>query len=105
MHLLSLERQQVHPDPLAPPSRSGNGSAGRHGPDHPDPTRTSARLWPALPVEAGGQTGDQARDEGTSTPPRDPWPALPDDRELWTPAVAAYDADRLAWLDREQAGD
>ncbi|MFI2647998.1 hypothetical protein [Micromonospora fulviviridis] len=39
-------------------------------------------------------------------PRHDPWPALPDDRGLWAPAVAtAGDADRLARLDREQAGD
>ncbi|WP_262285646.1 hypothetical protein [Micromonospora sp. MA102] len=36
---------------------------------------------------------------------QDPWPALPDDRELWAPAVPARDVDRLARLDREQAGD
>jgi hypothetical protein len=63
-----------------------------------------------LPPEAGGdgswRTRPDAPDDRTAgVPRRDPWPALPDDRELWAPAVAARDADRLARLDREQAGD
>ncbi|MFG3298353.1 hypothetical protein [Micromonospora chersina] len=62
-----------------------------------------------MPEEAGEQAGDRAvdsaRHEAGRAPRRDPWPALPDDRRLWAPAVTAGDADRLARLDREQAGD
>ncbi|WNM38203.1 hypothetical protein RMN56_24110 [Micromonospora halotolerans] len=53
--------------------------------------------WRTLPHAAG--------DRAAGVPQRDPWPALPDDRELRAPAVPARDADRLARLDREQAGD
>ncbi|WP_091305746.1 hypothetical protein [Micromonospora chersina] len=65
--------------------------------------------WPPLPTEASEQTDDRtggtAQDGAARVAGRDPWPALPDDRGLWAPVVAAGDADRLARLDREQAGD
>ncbi|MGW9194494.1 hypothetical protein [Micromonospora chersina] len=65
--------------------------------------------WPPLPAGAGEQTDDRtggtAQDGAARVARRDPWPALPDDRGLWAPVVTAGDADRLARLDREQAGD
>ncbi|GGR94899.1 hypothetical protein GCM10010169_44370 [Micromonospora fulviviridis] len=113
VRLLSLGRQQTHPNPLA--AAIGDGSTGRPArgtagpgpaPDRPDWTAAAAGPWPALPREAGDTGLRGAQPHGTAgVPRRDPWPALPDDRGLWAPAVTARDADRLARLDREQAGD
>ncbi|MEU0152150.1 hypothetical protein [Micromonospora fulviviridis] len=109
MHLLSLGRQQTHPNPISYATRTGDGRAGWPASDRPGWSGTAAGPWPPLPAEAGGQTGDRAggsaHDEAAGLAQRDPWPALPDDRGLWAPAVTARDADRLARLDREQAGD
>ncbi|KAB1903864.1 hypothetical protein [Micromonospora sp. AMSO31t] len=99
---------------MAPARPDGDGWAGRPASDRPDWTGAAAGPWPALPAEAGeqagsggtgGRAGGATRVGAGGVPRWDPWPALPDDRELWAPAVTAGDADRLARLDREQAGD
>ncbi|MEU4365806.1 hypothetical protein [Micromonospora chersina] len=109
VHLSSPGRQHTHPNLSAPAHETDNGSARRPASDGPGWIGAAAGPWPALPAEAGEQTCDRAagstRDEATGSPGRDPWPALPDDRGLWAPVVTAGDADRLARLDREQAGD
>ncbi|MFG3601096.1 hypothetical protein [Micromonospora chersina] len=109
VHLLSSGRQQVHPNLSAPAHGTANGTAGQPASDRPGWIGAAVGPWPTLPAEAGEQTGDQiagsARHEANGLSRRDPWPALPDDRGLWAPVVAADDADRLARLDREQAGD
>nr|WP_146218445.1 hypothetical protein [Micromonospora acroterricola] len=78
--------------------------------------------WPALPTEpvwsghetggpvsgrAGAGTGASVRTVGGawSAVASDLWPALPDDRPLWTVPGAALDATQLGRLEREQAGD
>jgi hypothetical protein len=77
-----------------------------------------ADRWPALPQDAPGHraapvppgwsagTDLQAgADAGASGPGRgDPWPALPDDGELWTLPAPAVDPAQLRRLDTEQAG-
>ncbi|MFE9955323.1 hypothetical protein [Micromonospora sp. NPDC005299] len=103
VHLWSRGRQQTHL--VAPARPGGNGREGWPAPDRPDWSYAAAGPWPTLPAEACEQAGAGARDGATGGPRRDPWPALPDDGELWAPAVTARDADRLARLDREQAGD
>ncbi|MDZ5442161.1 hypothetical protein U2F26_05355 [Micromonospora sp. 4G57] len=78
------------------------------------PPAPTAGAWPALPAEAtrsappGVPPAGPSWPAGTGLPragehPRDPWPALPDDRELWAPAAPAGDAARRRRLDREQA--
>jgi hypothetical protein len=90
-------------------SRRWTGPAGAA----PAPT---AGAWPALPAEPtrsappGVPPAGPSWPAGTGLPragehPRDPWPALPDDRELWAPAAPAGDAAHRRRLDREQAGD
>ncbi|MEV6968442.1 hypothetical protein AB0M47_25340 [Hamadaea sp. NPDC051192] len=37
-------------------------------------------------------------------PVADPWPQLPDDAELWSAVPPLFTTDRLARLDKEQAG-
>ncbi|OKI62427.1 hypothetical protein [Micromonospora sp. CB01531] len=69
------------------------------------PPRTAAGTWPALPDETRGAPpagAPGAVPDGRGR--RDPWPTLPDDRELWLPAASTVDAARLRRLDREQAG-
>lgn len=109
VHLLSLGRQQTHPNPIAPAAQTGAGADGWPLPGRPHWTGTVAGPWPELPAEAGERIGDgavgSAHDAAAGSLRRDPWPALPDDRALWAPVVTAGDADRLARLDREQAGD
>ncbi|MEU5530256.1 hypothetical protein ABZ744_25305 [Micromonospora chersina] len=109
VHLLSSGRQQVHPNLSAPAHGTANGTAGQPASDRPGWIGAAAGPWPMLPAEAREQTGDRAagsaRHEANGSPRRDPWPALPDDRGLWAPVVAPGDTDRLARLDREQAGD
>ncbi|MFG3580150.1 hypothetical protein [Micromonospora chersina] len=106
---MSLGRQQTHPNPIAPAARTGDGGVGWPVSDRPGWIGAEAGPWPTLPAEAREQTGDRAagsaRHEANGLSRRDPWPALPDDRGLWAPVVAPGDADRLARLDREQAGD
>jgi hypothetical protein len=41
---------------------------------------------------------------GDEPDPVDPWPSLPDDDPLWTIPGAGFAADRVAQLEREQAG-
>ncbi|MFC0032870.1 hypothetical protein ACFFMM_25430 [Micromonospora chaiyaphumensis] len=94
----SPARRHAYPDPIAP--GRAHGRAGR-----PDRTGAAAGPWPALPAPAGENAGGTARDGRAGAPPRDPWPALPDDQELWAPVAGTPAADRLARLDREQAGD
>ncbi|WP_319462335.1 hypothetical protein [Micromonospora sp. RTP1Z1] len=83
------------------------------GPAEPPPA-PAAGAWPALPVEAtrsgpsgvppSGRPGPTGTDRSSVRDPRDPWPALPDDRELWTPAAPTGDTAHRNRLDREQAG-
>ncbi|MBQ0901104.1 hypothetical protein [Micromonospora sp. U21] len=79
--------------------------------------------WPALPDEpawSGHRTGGAEAVTGAAwtggsgrgpagggwlTVTGDLWPALPDDRLLWTVPGAALDATDLGRLEREQAGD
>ncbi|RLP94141.1 hypothetical protein EAD89_04845 [Micromonospora sp. BL4] len=79
--------------------------------------------WPALPDDpawpghrpdrtaattGGAWTGGSGRGPaggGWSAVTGDLWPALPDDRLLWTVPGAALNADDPGRLDREQAGD
>ncbi|MFC4147465.1 hypothetical protein ACFO0M_14510 [Micromonospora mangrovi] len=65
---------------------------------HVEPVGAYAELWPALPDGGGATDGSAARWAG------DPWPALPDDREVWTPPAPARDAAHLRRLAREQDG-
>ncbi|WP_433281069.1 hypothetical protein [Micromonospora sp. CA-244673] len=102
---MSLGRQQTHPNPTAPAHPRGTGGEGWPRPDRRYWAGAAAGPWPALPAEADEQVGGAAGGGAGGVPRRDPWPALPDDRELWAPVVTARDADRLARLDREQAGD
>ncbi|GHJ53401.1 hypothetical protein Nm8I071_27080 [Nonomuraea sp. TT08I-71] len=105
VHLLSPGRQQTHPNLTAPAGLTGSGTGQRPNLHQRFWTGTAAGPWPPLPAEAGEQTGGMAHDGPARVARRDPWPALPDDRGLWAPVVTAGDADRLARLDREQAGD
>ncbi|MFF4808335.1 hypothetical protein ACFY03_08955 [Micromonospora chersina] len=109
MPLLSPGRQQTHPNLTAPAGLTECGTGERPNLHQRFWTGTAAGPWPPLPAEAGEQTGDRAtgtaRHEADGLPGQDPWPALPDDRGLWAPVVTAGDADRLARLDREQAGE
>ncbi|MEU8300776.1 hypothetical protein AB0C04_26265 [Micromonospora sp. NPDC048909] len=86
-----------------PPRRHGGG-APEHG--GPAPDVAEDRRWPALPDPAGaGEVGRTAAGVGRrGAPPGGPWPALPDDRPLWTTPGDAPDAAHLRRLEREQAG-
>ncbi|MCP2327993.1 hypothetical protein HDA40_006500 [Hamadaea flava] len=61
------------------------------------PTRPGAAVAPAWrayhPPEVSGPE-----------PVADPWPQLPDDTELWSAVPPLFTTDRLARLDKEQAG-
>ncbi|MEV0428841.1 hypothetical protein [Micromonospora sp. NPDC050495] len=95
--LWSPGQQQTPPEP---------GTAGGDGPGVAPRGGTATGQWPALPDEDGARQArpPAARRAVPGTPVRDPWPALPDDRELWVPAASAADAAHLRRLDREQAG-
>ncbi|WP_089020754.1 hypothetical protein [Micromonospora coriariae] len=106
----------------------GAGLAADGGP--PDVVRAAGNSpWPALPddpVWPGHRSGGAASTGGAdvvsggvwtdgsgrgpvgggwSAVTGDLWPALPDDRLLWTAPGAALDAADLSRLEREQAGD
>ncbi|NYH41311.1 hypothetical protein HNR22_001038 [Micromonospora jinlongensis] len=59
--------------------------------------------WPTRDPGGGGWPVSSAF--GPTARTTDPWPALPDDRTLWTVPGDALDAAQLGRLDREQAGD
>ncbi|MER7893986.1 hypothetical protein ABTX15_29650 [Micromonospora sp. NPDC094482] len=86
-----------------PPRRHGGG-APEYG--RPAPDVAADRRWPALPDPGGaGEAGQTAAGAGRrGAAPGGPWPALPDDRPLWTTPGDVPDAAHLRWLEREQAG-
>ncbi|MFI6264932.1 hypothetical protein [Micromonospora sp. NPDC051006] len=88
--------------PGAVPPRRHGGGAPQHG--GPAPDVAEDRRWPALPDPTGaGEAGPTAA-QGTGRR-GGPWPALPDDRSLWTTSGDAPDAAaHLRRLEREQAG-
>ncbi|MGK5677391.1 hypothetical protein ACSNOB_31785, partial [Micromonospora sp. URMC 106] len=56
------------------------------------------------PAPAGGAGPDGGAGSGGASGQGGPWPALPDDRPLWTVSAADVDDERVRRLDREQAG-
>jgi hypothetical protein len=90
------------------PSRIWVGPADRARPA----MVSTAAEWPSLPahVSEGAHGPARAAVQPMDQPPAgpkpqiDPWPALPDDAPLWTIPTTGYAADRLARLEREQAG-
>ena len=73
---------------------------------------STAGEWPSLPARISAGTTSPARSAVRQAAPameppenpEDPWPTLPDDGPLWTVPMTGYAADRLARLEREQAG-
>lgn len=81
------------PDDPAWPAHPSGGAAFTGGPDA---------------ATGGARTAGSGRGPvggGWSTVTGDLWPALPDDRLLWTVPGTALDATDLGRLEREQAGD
>jgi hypothetical protein len=81
--------RQLSPVPLAAPAPKPPHRAAQRWPSTerpaPDPV-----VWPSAAQPAGDRP--------------DRWPALPDDRSLWTVPVGAFPAERVRRLDDEQRG-
>ncbi|NUR50533.1 MAG: hypothetical protein HOV71_20595 [Hamadaea sp.] len=73
---------------------------GQDSTEIPDPVRTrGAASEPTAPARRPRTPADAEVPRAVS-----PWPELPDDAELWAVVPPLFTADRLARLDREQAG-
>jgi hypothetical protein len=73
---------------------------------------TTAAAWPSLPavISHGAPTATRPAVSHSAAPlgdepdPVNPWPSLPDDNPLWTMPGSGFAAERVARLEREQAG-
>lgn len=85
------------------------------GPSGKDTTRPAYRItaaeWPSLPTALTTTTTERTRppirhaaEPVEFADEANPWPDLPDDSPLWTLPATGYSAERLARLEREQAG-
>ncbi|NUR51167.1 MAG: hypothetical protein HOV71_23830 [Hamadaea sp.] len=93
------------PAPVPPARRwlqitDTHASRAQDSMDIPDPVVTRARTEaPMAPARRTAHPVERSAPDAAS-----PWPELPDDAELWSAGPPLFTAERLARLDREQAG-